>query len=67
MSIQYFDPDEWETVTTFGGSGPTSWGSIGQKRRAPDEIARIKADKQRAEEADILRRADAIRARVYQG
>lgn len=53
------DPDEWETVyyTAEGAFG------CSQRRRAPDEVARIKAEKRLAHENKILAEADAIRAR----
>lgn len=58
------DEDEWETVVTSGGQSPyTGWLNIGQRRRAPEEVKRIKADRLRKEEDEILRRADEIRTR----
>lgn len=70
------DPDEYEMVThstpcTFcggdlskckGGRCNGSFG-IGMVRRKPEEIARLRAERLRKEEDEILARADAIRAR----
>lgn len=54
-----YDPDEWESVYyTDGGAFGCS-----QRRRPPEEVARIKAEKQAAREDAILAEADAIRAR----
>lgn len=74
MSWQSFDEDEWEVVsfhrpcTACQGdmrkcNGMCN-GSSGysQNRRAPEDIARIKAARRQKEEDEILRRADAIRA-----
>lgn len=63
MSILY-DPDEWETVieTGFYGNG-MGWGTCGQRRRPPEDVARIRAEKQKAHEEAVLAEADAIRAR----
>lgn len=72
MSHFYYDPDEWETVSE---SYPCSCGGIqncdgmcdgvtllSQRRRTPEQIAAIKAEKLRQYEETILREADAIRA-----
>lgn len=70
MSWILHDPDEWETVVdskTYGQYPGTDvpFGSlsVSRRRRAPEEVARIKAERQRKEEDEILRRADEIRAR----
>ena len=70
MSWIIYDPDEWETITiseTYGvypGTNLTfGMGGSGQRRRAPEEVAKIKAEKLRVEEDEILRRAEAILAR----
>lgn len=70
-----YDPDEWETVvdsrlcTACGGdlrkcdgrcNGMTSYG---QRRRTPEEVAKIKEAKQHEHERNVLAEADAIRAR----
>lgn len=75
MSYIYYDPDEWETVHTHTPchscgddmrkcngmcTGSSSWG---QKRRAPEDVARIKAEKRKAHEDAVLFEADLIRAR----
>ncbi len=65
------DPDEWETVAVGGTYGPhpcdprlsAGWGGTERRRRPPEEVARIKAERQRKEEDEILRRADEIRTR----
>lgn len=75
MSYFHHDPDEWESVVTthtchfhevnpgapYGGC--TCSGSWGQKRRAPEEVARIKTRKRLEEEDRILKAADSIRVR----
>lgn len=72
---QFYDPDEWEVVTeshpctACGGDLSKCNGMcngsayVGQRRRAPEDVARIKAEKQRADEDAILAEADAIRRR----
>jgi hypothetical protein len=77
MKIMMPDPDEFETVvdsrpcTSCGGDltkcdgGCNGSMHIGQKRRPPEEVARIKADRRRQEEDEILAKADAIRARRH--
>lgn len=60
MSTIYYDPDEWETVVITGERGGGSWASCGQKRRAPEDVARIKAERRRADEDKILAEAEAI-------
>lgn len=70
------DPDYYETVTTsrrcphhqrhpadHNFAGCTCNQSIGHRLRSAEEVMRIKAEKQRKREDDILREADAIRAR----
>lgn len=71
----YFDEDEWETVVEHrqcascrgdmrkcrGGCNGMS--GYGLKRRSVVEVMRIKAERRRKEEDDVLARADAIRAR----
>ncbi len=71
MHILY-DPDEWETVTSSrpcsacgddlrrcNGMCNGSY-SATQRRRPPEVVARIKAEKQRAREDAILAEAEAI-------
>jgi hypothetical protein len=82
VNYGFWDPDAYEIVTWFTpchcGGNPaagtckapgmcTASGGVSQKLRPPEDYARIKAEKLRVEEEDILRRADAIRARRYQG
>lgn len=74
MNIQW-DEDEWELVvhhrscTNCGGDlrkcrgGCNGSFGCGWKRREVAEIAKIKADRQRKEEDEILAHADVIRAR----
>lgn len=74
MRILY-DPDEWETITesrtctSCGGDrskcdgGCNGMFSLGQRRRDPAEVAKIKAERQRKHEEAVLAEADAIRAR----
>jgi hypothetical protein len=69
------DPDEFEAVTesrpctSCGGDpskcngGCNGMASFGLKRRSPEEVARIKAERRKQEENEILAQADAIRAR----
>jgi hypothetical protein len=69
------DPDEYETVvesracTRCNGDrnkcdgGCNGMFGIGQRRRSTEEVARIKAERRRADEDRILSEADAIRAR----
>jgi len=68
MSWFYEDPDEWEPDIQSGSYGKYpgtnidhGWVSVGRKRRAPEEVARIKAHRKQIEDDEILRRADAIR------
>lgn len=70
----YYDPDEYETViesrpctTCNGDSSKCNGGcngstSLGRRRRAPEEVAKIKAEKQRAHEEAVLAEAAAIMA-----
>ena len=72
MRIVY-DPDEWTSevnsrpCTMCGGDlkkcngGCNGWTSIGQRRRPPEEIAKIKAERRRKEEDEILARAELIK------
>ena len=74
MLISY-DPDEYESVyeshtchfhkrhpgKAFAGC-TCSFGSF-QKRRSPEEIAKIKADRLSKEEDEILARAEIIKAK----
>ena len=74
MSYILYDEDEWETIVQHRPCGVcqddmrrcngmcNGSSSIGQRRRAPGDVARIKAERLRKEEDEILRRADAIRA-----
>lgn len=74
MLIRY-DPDENEPVFTShtcyfhkmhpgeSFAGCTCSSSISSRRRTPEEIATIKADRLRKEEDDILARAEIIKAR----
>lgn len=59
MSYIFYDPDEWETVSV---STPTSC-SIGQRRRSPEAIAKIKAEKLFLHEEAVLAEAARIKAR----
>jgi hypothetical protein len=73
MSYFYHDPDEWESVwvsrpcTTCGGDLPRCNGACNgaayyeQRRRAPEDAARIKAAKRQRHEEAVLAEADAIR------
>jgi hypothetical protein len=71
----FHDDDEWETVSSYRActacngdmsrcdgrcNGMSSWGL---KRRNPSEVKRIKAERQRKHEDDILAEAELIRAR----
>lgn len=75
MHILY-DEDEYETVvesrpcTTCQGErrkcvgvGCNGSSGISSRRRSPEEIAKIKAQRRQEEEDDILAKADAIRLR----
>jgi hypothetical protein len=74
MKIVMPDPDEFETIvesrpcTSCDGDlrkcdgGCNGYTSVKQQRRAPEEVARLKAERRRAEEEEILAKADAIRA-----
>lgn len=71
---QFYDEDEWEPVfenrpcTACGGDLRKCNGmcngmsSYGHRRRDPKEVARIKADRLRKEEDEILARAERIKA-----
>ena len=75
MSYILYDPDEYETVfesrpcTNCGGDlGPcrgrcNGSSSLSERRRSPDEIAKIKADRRRADEDKILAEAELIKIR----
>lgn len=70
----HFDEDEWESVTEVrpctacNGDRRRCDGrcngsfSSGLRRRSQAEVARIKAERRRADEDSILKKADAIRA-----
>ena len=70
----YWDEDEWEPVSEYrpcsacGGDMKKCNGMcngmapFGHRRRAPEEVARIKAERRRREEDEILVRAEAIKA-----
>jgi hypothetical protein len=71
MKMQMWDEDEYEVVIDSrpcscqgkcDGGCSGSFG-VGYRRRDPVAVAKIKADRQRAEEDRILAEADAIRAR----
>lgn len=65
----HHDPDEWEMVSEFHDYGPDPSGnrmgsaSWSLRRRAPEDVVRIKAERRAAHEAGVLAEADAIRAR----
>lgn len=74
------DPDEYETIvhstpcTTCKGDlrkcrgvGCNGSFGMGSRRRTPKEIAKIKAQRQREHEDQVLAEADAIRARHASG
>ena len=68
MSDILWNPDEWEPVSASIGYGILNGASRGSRwicwrRRPPNEVARIRAEKQRVEEDAVLARADAIRNR----
>lgn len=70
MSWILDDSDEWETVheTNIIGTYPGTtvpFGSTGtsRRKRSPEEVARIRADRVRTEEDAILLKAAAIQAR----
>lgn len=54
----YYDEDEWETVIESGDH----YLSYKQVRRSPEEVAKIKAERRRKEEDEILVKAKAILA-----
>lgn len=73
MHIHY-DPDEYESVHTrrtcpyhekhpgdYSFAGCTCSFSISQRRRSPEDYNRIKAERQRKADDEILRRAEAIK------
>ena len=74
MSYILHDPDEWEGYSSSTPCGHcqddrsrcngmcTGSASWGLRRRAPEEVAKIKEAKRRKHEADVLAEADAIRA-----
>lgn len=63
MFIKY-DPDEWETIVEHGPHGY----SYTQRRRPAEEVYRIKADRMRKEEDEILMKAKIIiAARALRG
>jgi hypothetical protein len=55
MSYFNYDPLDYETVSTPN--------SIGTRLRDPAEAARLKAERERKREDDVLAEADRIRAR----
>ncbi|MEZ0060954.1 hypothetical protein ABIF26_006497 [Bradyrhizobium elkanii] len=72
----FYDEDEYETVshsrpcTACGGDlgkcrgvGCNGSSGFGTRRRSPEEIAKIKAEKQRKREDEILAEAELIRIR----
>lgn len=71
----YWDQDEWETIVTHrpctscGGDLKKCNGmcngmsSGGFRRRDPAEVMRVKAERLRREEDEILARAEAIKAK----
>ena len=69
MSWILHDPDEWETVIESHSFGLDPFGNplgscgISQRRRSPEEVRLIKAEKQRRHDDAILAEAEAIRAR----
>jgi len=75
MSYFLHDPDEWESYA-WSTPCPTCEGDLrkcngmclgsggsGMRKRAPEDVARIKAERLRKEEDDILVRAEAIKAK----
>lgn len=71
-----YDPDEYEAVVEYKpcgtcggdlskcrGTGCNGSGSLTHRQRSPEEVARIKAERARAEEDRILTEAERIRAR----
>lgn len=71
MSWTVWDEDEWETVSTYIDGGrnvsghPIGSASFGWRRRDPTEVKRIKAERIRQQEDEILARADRIRQSRY--
>lgn len=62
--FMHHDPDEWQVVVKVQGHGGYGGsGSINYVRRPAADVARIKAERRQREEDEILRKADAIRAR----
>lgn len=61
MSTIYYDPDEWEPVFTHEGSGSGLRWSYSERRRSPEEVAKVKSEKRRIREDAILAAADQIR------
>lgn len=71
----YFDPDEYEAVyehrrcTACDGDPRKCNGACngmvggGLRRRAPEDVARIKAERREREEDEILAKAEVIRKR----
>lgn len=57
----FYDPDEWESYVIESRDYQSV--QVGTRRRAPEKVAKIKADRLAKEEEEILRRADEIRAR----
>lgn len=67
MSWYLYDPIEWETVVTGetypGPFGPMGSFGMNQRRRSDDEIAKLRAERERLREDEILAEAERIRAR----
>jgi hypothetical protein len=68
VSFIIHDSDEWETVSSSGTYGSFAgvqlgWANCGQRRRAPEDVARIKAEKRRQHEDAVLAQAEAIKSR----
>lgn len=76
--LNSYDTDEWELVSHFVPCWCTTakvpcngtcmgMGSQYWRPRPPEEVLKIREAKRLAHEENILRQADAIRARRYQG
>ena len=63
MSWIIHDLDEWEAVFESGGEGKAWWAQGGWRQRAPEEVAKIKAEKLRQHEESVLAEAAEIMAR----
>lgn len=63
MSVFYMDPDAYEPVWQ---SGP-DWACMSYRPRSPEDYARVRAERIRREEDEILRRAiEIIQKRMAQ-